>query len=155
MYNQTSMKAVKAAKKFLKTGGLVVALQLASASPAFAQTSSWSGVCVDTKGGNTDVATLQGLQCLLANVLSVFLTLVGLVAFIMIIVAGFQLLLSGGNSQNVEKAQKSITFAVVGLVVALSAFIILNLVSQFTGVSTILDFVIPDSTTPWVDLFAN
>ncbi|HEX9817892.1 MAG TPA: hypothetical protein VGA89_03320 [Patescibacteria group bacterium] len=118
-----------------------------NASPAQAQTSSWSGVCVGSS--DNTVATIQGLQCLLANILATFLTLVGLVAFIMLIVSAFRILLSGGNAQNVEKAQKSITYAVVGLIVALSAFVILNLVSQFTGVETILKFNIPSSDTQW------
>ncbi|MFH2118377.1 MAG: hypothetical protein ABII10_01425 [Candidatus Paceibacterota bacterium] len=120
---------------------------LITATPAFARTSSWSGVCVSES--DNSVATIQGLQCLLANVLSTFLTLVGIAAFIMIVVAAFNILTSGGNSQNMEKAQKSITFAVIGLVVALSAFIILNLVADFTGVKTILKFNIPGSDTQW------
>jgi len=37
---------------------------LASASPALAQTSSWSGVCVSEN--DSSVATIQGFQCLLA-----------------------------------------------------------------------------------------
>lgn len=103
---------------------------------------------MDTTGGNTDVATLQGLQCLIANVLSIFLTVVGLGAFIMLIAASFQLLTSGGNSQATEKAQKSVTYAVVGLVVAVSAFIILRLIASFTGVDTILQFRIPGDGAP-------
>jgi len=85
-------------------------LQLASVSPVFAQTSPWSGVCVSPT--DETVATIQGLQCLLANVLSIFLTLVGVTAFIMLMV---------------------------------SAFIILNLIADFTGVRTILEFKIPSS----------
>ena len=116
-------------------------LQLASVSPAFAQTSPWSGVCVSQT--DQTVATIQGLQCLLANVLSIFLTVVGLAAFIMLIVSGFRLLVSGGNTQSVEKARNSVTYAVVGLVVAVSSFVILNLIAEFTGVKTILEFKIP------------
>jgi hypothetical protein len=74
---------------------------------------------------------------------------VGLAAFIMLIISAFRILLSGGNSQNVEKAQKSITYAIVALVVAVSAFVILNLVAEFTGVETILKFSIPSSDTQW------
>jgi len=91
------------------------------------------------------VATIQGLQCLLANVLSIFLTLVGVTAFIMLIVASFRLLVSGGDTKQVEKGRNSVTYAIIGLVVAVSAFIILNLIADFTGVRTILEFKIPSS----------
>jgi hypothetical protein len=130
----------------LLVGGTLVTF-LASASPATAQTQPWSGVCVSEK--DPSVATIQGLQCLLANVLASFLTLVGIAAFLMMVVSAFRILLSAGNTQSMEKAQKSISYAVIGLVVALSAFIILNLLAQFTGVETILKFSIPSSDTQW------
>jgi hypothetical protein len=119
-----------------------------SAIPAKAATATgWSGVCVSTR--DSDVATIQGFQCLIARVFSYFLTMVGIVAFLMFVVSGVRILLSGGNSQAVEKSKSSITFAVIGLVAALSAFIILNLIAEFTGVDTILNFWIPDSGHSW------
>lgn len=130
-------------------GGSIIApiLFQLSALSAFAQTSAWNGVCVSQS--DPDVATIQGLQCLLANVLSVFLTILGITGFIMLIVGSMRWLLSGGNSQNVDKAGKTMLFSVVGIVVALSAFLILKLVADFTGVQTILDFTIPNSNTNW------
>jgi hypothetical protein len=97
----------------------------------------WKGTCVyETTPGNTlgNVATIQGIQCLVANVLGVAVTLIGLAAFVIFIISSFQILLSGGNSKGVEAAKGSMTYAVVGLVVALSAFIILGVLSQFTGI---------------------
>jgi len=133
-------------KLFQKITALSMAAMvfLASASPALAQTSAWSGVCVGESGTHAeDVATVQGLQCLIANVLVVFLTIVGIAAFIMLVISSLRILASGGNSQAVEKARNSITYAVIGLVVAVSAFAILNLIASFTGVDTILQFNIP------------
>ena len=121
--------------------------QLAFPRQVAAQTTTWSGVCISDK--DPDVATLQGLQCLLANVLSVSLTFLGIAGFVMIVVASLRWLFMGGNTQDVEGAKKTMTFAVLGIVVALSAFIILNLVASFTGVSSILNFTIPDSNTQW------
>lgn len=115
--------------------------------PVNAQTSVWSDVCVYSE--DTEVATLQGLQCLIANILSVSLTIIGIAGFIMLIVGSMKWLLSGGNAQHVEKAKNTMTYAVVGLIVALSAFIILNLVAEFTGIQTILQFTIPDSSKMW------
>lgn len=136
----------KLQKKFLVALSSLISF-LATAKPVQAQTSPWDGVCVSQF--DPEVATIQGLQCLLANVLSVFLTILGITGFIMLVVGSMRWLLSGGNSQNVDKAGKTMTFSVVGLVVALCSFIILRLVAQFTGVDTILDFTIPSSDTVW------
>lgn len=109
---------------------------LIAATPALAQgPQAWSGVCVEN-----GVATILGLQCLLANVLSVGVTVIGLIGFVMFIYSAFQLMLSGGNSKATESARNAITYAVVGIVVAISAFIILNLLAAFTGVSLLTRF---------------
>ncbi len=126
---------------------IVLVGAFAGAAPVSAQTSSWSGVCVaDTEYGSGDVATLQGLECLIANVFTVIITVIGLAGFVMFIVGAFRYMLSGGGStQQVQSAKGMMTYAVIGLVVSLSAFIILNLISQFTGVSIITQFGIPTS----------
>jgi len=115
-----------------------------------AQTKKWSGVCVGPAGGiASDVATIQGLECLVANIFTVFITLLGLAGFVMFLVAGVRWMTSGGNSKGIETARNTMTFAVVGLVVALSAFIVINLIADFTGVNIIRKFVIPGPNTQW------
>lgn len=108
-------------------------------APAFGF--EWTGVCVGT-GTASDVATIQGLECLLANILSVFIALIGMAAFVMVLIAGFRYLVSGGNSKGTEQARSTLTMAILGIVVALSAFIILNLLTAFTGVD-LTTFSIP------------
>lgn len=114
---------------------------------AQAQTKDWgkiSGGCVIG-----DVATIQGIGCLVANVLSVTLTIIGLAGFVMVIYAAFYMMLMGSNSQGAEKAKNTITMAVVGIIVALSSFIILNIISAFTGVSLVENIAIPGSGNNW------
>ncbi|MBU0576496.1 hypothetical protein KJ654_02440 [Patescibacteria group bacterium] len=109
---------------------------------------AWKGDCVakaDVVPGG--VATIQGLRCMIANILSVAITAIGFAGFLMLIIGGFRYLTSGGNSKGTETAKNTITFAVIGLVVALSSFVILNLIAEFTGVKTILQFVIPSAGT--------
>ncbi len=141
---------LKSSKKLLTSTILFLAL----ASPVNAQnTQSWEelqsefgneeALCVSSEG----VATIQGIMCLLANVLSVSLTVIGLAGFILMIVASLQWMLAGDNSQNVENARKTITFAIVGLIVALSSYMIINLLANFTGINLIKEFLIPPSNT--------
>ena len=109
------------------------------AQPVSAQvTQEWSGICVEG-----DVATIQGLQCLIGNVLQVGVAGVGLAGFVMMIVGAFKYLLSGGNAKGVDDGQKTMTYAVGGLILALSAYFIINIIADFTGVNAILNFTIP------------
>ncbi len=125
-------------------------ISLVKAQVVSAQTQDWSGVCVGSAENNAgDVATIQGLECLIANVFTVFITLLGLAGFVMFLVAGVRWLTSGGNSKGIETARNTMTFAVVGLVVALSSFIVINLIADFTGVNVIRKFVIPGPNTQW------
>lgn len=118
------------------------------AQPISAQTADWRGVCVAGELGDrgADVATLQGLECLLGNFLSVILAIIGLAAFVMLIIGAFRWMTSGSNPKGAETARNTITFAVIGIVVALSGFIVLNLLSSFTGID-LTEFVIPGSDT--------
>lgn len=116
-----------------------------TAMPVLAQgvPQEWTGVCVEG-----DVATIMGFQCLLANVFSVGITVIGLAGFVMFIYSAFKLMLSGGNTKATESARNTITYAVVGIAVAISAFIILNLIAAFTGVELIKTFRLTAEDTP-------
>ncbi len=140
-------KLKKTAGRFITWSLVIFSSLFIFVNQAQAQTTTWTGVCVS--GPDHDVATIQGLQCLIANIFTVFITLLGLAGFVMFLIAGLRWLTSGGNAKGMETARHTMTFAVVGLVVALSAFIVINLLADFTGVNIIRKFVIPDSTTQW------
>lgn len=126
---------------------LITLIKFVNPNKVFAQTKTWKDInshCVVD-----DVATVQGLMCLVANVLSVALPLIGIAGFVMMLFGALQWMLSGGNSQSVEKARNSMVFAVVGLVLALSSFVIINLIADFTGIDIIKEFVIPTSDYDW------
>jgi hypothetical protein len=112
---------------------------------AHAQTQPWADInssCVVN-----GVATIQGTMCLVANVLSVSFTFIGLAGFVMLVVGSIKWLLSGGNSQALESSKKTITFAFSGLVLALLSFLIINTIAEFTGINVITQFFIPSSDT--------
>jgi len=91
----------------------------------------------------TDIATLQGLECVFANIISIAVVFAGLAVFLMLITGGLKYLTSGGDPKAVEAAQKTMTFAVLGLVIIIAAYLILNFLSVFTGIPDLLKFVIP------------
>lgn len=86
------------------------------------------------------VVTIRGIECLLTNIFSIAISGIGFAGFVMLIVGSFQFLMSGGDPKGTAGGKNTMTFAIVGLVVALSSWIILNFIATFTGVQTIKTF---------------
>lgn len=60
------------------------------------------------------------------NIINVVVGALGLVAVIFIVVGGVNYMTSAGDAGKIEKAKKTILYAVIGLVVAVLAFAIVN-----------------------------
>jgi hypothetical protein len=115
---------------------LLLTSYFAVPSPVHAQ-SAWSGRCVDN-----GVATIQGLECLFANILQVIVTLAGFAFLVMFVLGGFQYLTSSGDDKKAAAASSTLTMAVVGLVGITVSWLILKFISDFTG-ANVLEFKIP------------
>jgi len=63
-------------------------------------------------------------EVILKNGLNIFYFMVGIVAVVMIIMAGFSYSTSGGDSAKVAKAKNTLMFSVVGLIIVAAAFAI-------------------------------
>lgn len=87
-----------------------------------------------------DVLTIQAIEGIVYNILAIAVTGIGFAGFVMMIVGSFQYLLSGGDSKGVEGGKNTLTYAIIGLIVALSSWIILDFIARFTGVDTIKVF---------------
>lgn len=57
-------------------------------------------------------------------------TLIGLICVVMIIVGGIRYMTSQGDSGTIAKAKNTILYAIIGLVVTLFAFVIVNFVIE-------------------------
>ena len=64
----------------------------------------------------------------ITTIVNTMLFLIGIISVIMIIIGGFRYVLSAGNTQNTTAAKDTILYAVIGLVVALLAYAIVNFV---------------------------
>ena len=84
---------------------------------------------------NNDVCSKKGdtdANPLIVSVVNLLLYIVGIVAVIMIIVGGMKYLTSSGDSGKVTSAKNTVVYAVVGLLVAIFSWVIVNLiVKQF------------------------
>lgn len=70
------------------------------------------------------------LEVSVRNILSVVFTLVGVIAVVMIVVGGIFYIISQGNADKIQKAKGTILYGIVGLIVTLLAFAIVNFVLE-------------------------
>lgn len=85
--------------------------------------------------------SIGDLQNVFNNVVSVVLALAGVVLFVVLIMGGVRYITSGGDPKSTEVAQKTITYAIGGLLLVLASYLILVLIHTITGVD-VLHFVV-------------
>jgi hypothetical protein len=86
------------------------------------------------------VATLSCIPIIFSNVIRAALMFAGVIALFFIILSGIKMITSGGDPKAVESAKKTLTFAIIGLVIVLLSFFIVFLVANITGVKCITQF---------------
>ena len=86
-----------------------------------------SAACKDAAAGQTD-NPLCGADGILTKAISIIPFVAGIIAVIVLIVAGIRFATSQGNAQTVGAARSTIIYAVVGLVVAVLAQALVQLV---------------------------
>lgn len=77
---------------------------------------------------SSDPAKRKSLQERIRQVVNVILFVLGAIAVIMIIIGGIRYVVSAGDSSAITGAKNTILYAVIGLVVAILAFAIVNFV---------------------------
>lgn len=87
-----------------------------------------------------DVATLDCIPAVVHNIILGAFLFAGIVAVVLIIYSGIRFILSGGDPKQVEGARKTMTYAIIGFIVILLSFAILNLIKTVTGVNCIRFF---------------
>lgn len=76
-------------------------------------------------GGST---SSTGIGPLIKNVVNIMLFVLGAAAVIMVVVGGIKYTVSGGDSSAVKSAKDTILYAIVGVVVAVLAYAIVNFI---------------------------
>jgi hypothetical protein len=73
----------------------------------------------------TDLFGASGIFTTISNIM---LFAVGAISVIMIVIGGLRYVVSGGNTTNVTAAKNTILYAIVGLVISMLAYAIINFV---------------------------
>lgn len=74
----------------------------------------------DTGSSNTSVGDI------IKSIVNILLFIIGAVSVIMIVIGGFKYVVSNGDSSQVKSAKDTIFYAIIGLVVAILAYAIVN-----------------------------
>ncbi len=65
------------------------------------------------------------------KVIQFALFIVGLVAVVFVVIGGYRYIMAGGNEENVKAAKSTIKNALIGLIIVLFAWAIVNVVASF------------------------
>lgn len=74
--------------------------------------------------------SIDGDNGLIKTVVNVLLWAVGILSVIMIIFSGFRYITSAGDASKTKSAQSTLIYSVVGLIVAIMAYAIVNMVTN-------------------------
>ncbi len=86
------------------------------------------------KGKGTKTNLVKGEDSLIKTVTNVLLFIIGAISVIMIIFGGIKYVISNGDSSQITGAKNTILYSVIGLIIALLAYAIVNfVVDSFTS----------------------
>ncbi len=115
----------------------------------------WRNCLIDPDGAK--IATFACIPVLLKEVVYALLAFAGMVALFFILYAGLKMIAGAGDPKQADGARKTLTFAVIGLVVVLASFFIINAVAYITGAKCIAAFgaVGPDNCGTGQPIFTS
>lgn len=110
--------------------GLSLAAPVLDAAPVGAQSGADGGIRggADSAQGEDQQADLFGEEGIFKTITNVLLFIIGAISVIMLIIGGIRYTTSNGDSTAVTNAKNTILYAVVGIVVALLAYALVNFV---------------------------
>lgn len=78
--------------------------------------------------GADQATDLFGNTGIFTTITNVMLFVVGAISVIMVVIGGLRYVVSGGNSGNITTAKNTILYAIVGLIIAIMAYAVINFV---------------------------
>lgn len=92
--------------------------QLCTANPGYTYD---NGVCTPPGG-----KTLTGSDSYLTNIINLLMFVAGAIAVIVIIIGGIRYITSTGDAMRIKQAKDTILYGIVGLIIAILAYAIVN-----------------------------
>jgi hypothetical protein len=89
---------------------------------------------------DNDVATLRCIPIVLKNVVTAAIVFSGAVALILVILSGIKFVTSKGDQKQVDTAKRTLTYSILGLIIILLSFFIIQFIGFVTGATCINEF---------------
>lgn len=115
----------------LLEGFLLLALFFTLSSPVYAASPS---PCVDSVEFGKCPAGLQEIEDTVGNIISVVVGLGFIAMLVMLVIAGFKYLTSAGEPKAIQAAHQAFTWAILGILFMIVAWVVLQLIEAVTGV---------------------
>lgn len=87
-------------------------------------------------------AKFSDIEIIFTNILGLLIPFAGVAVFVMILIGGFKFLTSAGDPKATASAGQTITWAVIGLLFLIGAWLVLVFIKQITGID-VTTFGIP------------
>lgn len=88
----------------------------------------------DSARGSEQPIMLFGDSGIFSEITNVLLFVIGAIAVIMIVIGGLRYVISGGDAKQVDAAKNTILYAIIGIIVAILAYAIINFITgAFVG----------------------
>ena len=95
---------------------------------------------IEINPDNFTPAKITSIQNLMNIILPLLMTFTSLFFLIMLFKSAFRILTAGENKEEVEKAKKTISFAVLGLIIIISSFLFVRIIAKILQIESILPF---------------
>ncbi len=125
LVNCTSLKGLAAA-----SGAVAIAVLTPLSASALSLMDVING---DYRGQGQPTELFDGGAAIIPRLINLMLFIVGILAVIMLIWGGIRYVISGGAADKVKDAKNTILYAIVGLIVAILGYALVNWVISIVG----------------------
>lgn len=125
LVNCTSLKGLAAA-----SGAVAIAVLTPLSASALSLMDVING---DYRGQGQPTELFDGGAAIIPRLINLMLFIVGILAVIMLIWGGIRYVISGGAADKVKDAKNTILYAIVGLIVAILGYAVVNWVISIVG----------------------
>ena len=131
-------KSIKNISQILTGAGAAICLWTGKAMTVYAEEKSAVEKGAEAARANGMPAELIGDNGVFGRITNVILLIVGIISVVMLIYGGLRYILSGGEQKKVTDAKNTILYAIIGLIISLLAYAIVNFVlTSVVGVNYI------------------
>jgi hypothetical protein len=93
------------------------------------------GDCLKLQNNSSVASEYTGVGSIINNVLPNVYIAGGVIIFFMIIIGGFTIISNAGDTHKIQEGSKTITSAIIGLLVLFGSYWIIQIIQVITGVS--------------------